>query len=76
MSPCGWAWAAGALGQGREPQRFPGMRGCGAVCFGSISALSSQSLPVGPPTVSPSSTHSLLAAPPGLCTSLPQTPVQ
>lgn len=30
-------WAAeegGALGQSRVQQRFPGMRGCGAVCFG------------------------------------------
>ncbi|XP_043771570.1 collagen alpha-1(I) chain-like [Cervus elaphus] len=61
-------WAAeegGALGQSRVQQRFPGMRGCGAVCFGSMSALSSPSLPLGPPTVGPSSAHSLPAAPRG-----------
>lgn len=61
-------WAAeegGALGQSRVQQRFPGMWGCGAVCFGSMSALSSPSLPLGPPTVGPSSAHSLPAAPRG-----------
>lgn len=56
-----------------ELQWFPGMQGCGALCFGSTSARYSPSLPVAAPQwASPAPTHSLLPHP-ILCTQLPQT---